>query len=166
MTLLDAPTYNAARSRTIRNSLITLAIAGVITAILLYVFWNWPEEHRVNQFFQAVESQDFPKAFGIWNNDANWQQHPDKYVQAGYPYGRFLVDWSRSSDYGVITSHKIVYATSSLGNSVLLAVELNGRKTPMALAVAKKDHTMSFSPFDLTPMKNSLGWTYWQVSYH
>jgi len=45
-------------------------------------------------------------------------------------------------------------------------VEINGRKTaPLALAITKSTHAMSFSPFDLTPMKNGFGWTYWQVSY-
>ena len=38
-------------------------------------------------------------------------------------------------------------------------------KQPLALAVTRRTHTMSFPPFDLTPMKNGFGWTYWQVSY-
>jgi hypothetical protein len=25
---------------------------------------------------------------------------------------------------------------------------------------------MTFPPFDLTPMKNGFGGTYWQISYH
>ena len=49
-------------------------------------------EHKVNEFFAAVEAQDFPKAFGIWNNDADWQQHTQRYAAAGYPYGRFVID--------------------------------------------------------------------------
>jgi hypothetical protein len=44
-------------------------------------------------------------------------------------------------------------------------VEINGRKTALALAVTRGTHAMSFPPFDLTPMKDDFGWTYWQVSY-
>jgi hypothetical protein len=44
-------------------------------------------------------------------------------------------------------------------------VEVNGRKTALALAVTRSTHTMSFPPFDLTPMKDDFGLTYWQVSY-
>ncbi len=164
MTLLDAPSYNAARARKIRNLIIGLAVLCIAAAIFLYVFWDWPEEHRINQFFAAVEKQDFPKAFGIWNNDPDWQQHAQKYATAGYPYGRFLVDWSQSSDYGVITSHKILYATT-FGNGVVMAVEVNGRKTPLTLAVTRKTHIIGFTPFALTAQKNALGMTYWQISY-
>ncbi len=164
MTLLDAPAYNAARARKRRNLIIGLVVLLIAAAIFVYVAWDWPQEHRVNQFFAAVEHQDFPKAFGIWNNDPNWQQHPDKYAKAGYPYGRFLVDWSQSGDYGVITSHKILYATT-FGNSVIMAIEINGRKTPMTLGVERKTELIGFTPFELTPQKNALGLTYWQISY-
>lgn len=164
MTLLDAPSYNAARARRTRNLLIGLAVLLVAVGIFLYVFWDWPEEHRVNQFFAAVQAQDFPKAFAIWNNDPNWQQHPDKYLKAGYPYGRFLVDWSKSGEYGVITSHKILYA-ATFGNNVIMAVEVNGRKTPLTLGVEHKTHVIGFTPFTLTPVQNALGLTSWQISY-
>jgi hypothetical protein len=162
MTLLDAPAFNAARARKRRN-IILASIAGVILiAILVYVGWNWPAEYRVNQFFTALEHQQFEKAYGIWNHDPNWQQHPDKYKN-GYPYNRFLDDWSLSGEYGKITSHKILYATSSLGNSTLLAVQVNGRRTPVTLGV--QHGVIGFTPFILTPQKGTFGLTYWQVSY-
>ena len=46
-------------------------------------------------------------------------------------------------------------------------VEINGRKTALvALALGKRTHIFTFPPFDLTPMKDGFGWTYWQISYH
>ena len=84
MTLLDAPTYDPAKARTRRNILIAGLIACLVLAGLLWFFWDWPQEHRVNQFFAAIEGNDLPKAFAIWNHDPNWQQHPQKY--ASYPY--------------------------------------------------------------------------------
>jgi hypothetical protein len=167
MTLLNAPAYDRSRAKKRRNLLVcVLFLCGVVAIVVLFC-WNLPAEHRVNQFFAAVEAQDFPKAFGIWNYDPNWQQHTQRYAQSGYTYGHFLVDWDKASGYGRITSHKVLHSTSSYGNNTLLAVEINGRKTALlALAVGKRTHTMSFPPFDLTPMKNGLGWTYWQISYH
>jgi len=39
----------------------------------------------------SVESGDLNKAYGEWNHDANWQQHPAQYQ----PYGinEFTKDW-------------------------------------------------------------------------
>ena len=165
MTLLDAPAYNAARARRRRNAIIGTIVGVIVLGILIFIFWNVPAEHRVNRFFAAVEAQDYPRAFGIWNSDADWQQHPQQYVSAGYPYGRFLNDWSESGEYGRIISHKIMYATSSLGNSTLMAIEVNGRKTLLTLGVEKKSHAFSFTPFELTPQTGTFGMTYWQVSY-
>jgi hypothetical protein len=147
MTLLDAPVYNEARARKRRNLFIALGVLVVILAGLVYWYWDWPQEHRVNQFFTAVEAKDFPKAFGIWNNDPNWQQHPDQYKV--YPYGKFTVDWGASSDYGVIASHKIVMEKAT-GSGVIVGVDVNGRKTPMFLWVERKSGTIGFSPFELT----------------
>jgi hypothetical protein len=165
MTLLDAPSYDQSRAKKRRNFLIGTLISCGLVAIVAFLCWNLPAEHRVNQFFIAIEGEDFSKAFGIWNNDPNWQEHTQRYAKAGYPYGRFIVDWGKSSDYGRITSYKVLYSTS-YGNNILLAVEINGHRTaPLALAVTKSTDTISFSPFGLTPMKNGFGWTYWQVSY-
>ena len=147
MTLLDAPVYNAARAKK-RN--IILIVAGVLVAViagLTWWFWDWPQERKVDHFFAAVEGGDFPKAFGLWNNDPKWQEHTDKFKT--YPYGKFLVDWSQSSDYGVIKSHQIVIHKGT-GSGVIIGVDVNGRKTPMFLWVERKAGTIGFSPFELT----------------
>jgi hypothetical protein len=165
MTLLDAPSYDAARAKRRRNLLLSAIAALIVAGILVFLCWNVPAEHRMNRFFAAVEARDYPKAYGIWNNDADWQQHTERYAGTGYPYGRFVNDWSETGEYGKIASHKILYATSSLGNSTLMAVEVNGRKTPLTLGIEKKTHAFSFTPFDLSPQTGSFGMTYWQVSY-
>ena len=121
----------------------------------MWIFWNWPAEHRVNRLFAALEQQQFEKAYGIWNNDADWQQHTDKYKTSGYPYNRFLDDWNVNGEYGKITSHKILYATSSLGNSTLMAVQVNGRKSLLTLGVSHG--AIGYTPFSLTPQKGQFG---------
>lgn len=147
MTLLDAPPYDPERARRWRKRIIYALIVCAIVGFLAYHFWDWREEHLVNQFFAAVESQDMPKAFGIWNNDPDWEKHPQKY--ATYPYGRFLVDWGKASDWGVIKTHKIV-EVKSVGNGVVIGVEVNGNKTPVFLWVERSKKTLAFSPFNLS----------------
>jgi len=164
MTLLDAPAYDGTHARGRRNLLIGALLFCGVAGMVIYLCWNLPAEHRVNQFFTAVEARDFSKAFGIWNNDPDWQEHAQRYAKDGYPYGRFVADWDKGGDYGRITSHKVLHS-ASYGNNTLLAVQINGRKAALALAVSKRTHIMSFPPFDLTPMRDDFGLTYWQVSY-
>jgi hypothetical protein len=160
MTLLDAPAFDRKNSNHYRNLGALVLVVAALT--MVFLFRNLPAEHRVNQFFAAIEARDFTRAYGLWNNDPNWQQHAQQYH--GYSYGRFLVDWGESGDYGRISSHRILHSTS-LGNTSVMAVEVNGHKTPLILAVTKNTHTMNFPPFALTPVKADFGWTDWQVSY-
>jgi hypothetical protein len=166
MTLMDAGVYDTTSDKKRRTLIITLlCVAGVI-AITAFLTWNIPAERRVNQLFAAIEKQDLPQAFGIWNNDPIWQQHAQQYAAGGYSYGRFLNDWGTDSEYGSIKSHKILHATSRYGNSTLLVVEVNGRKAALlTLAVEKHAHAMTFSPFALTPAETGFGWTDWEISY-
>lgn len=153
MTLLDAPQYNARRESRKRN----LAIAAIVVAVLIFFgvisfyldipwsLWHWPSDHRVNQFFATIESGNLQKAYGLWNNDPNWQQHPTQY--AVYDFTQFQKDWGPASDYGVIKSHQIIIA-KTVGNGVVMGVDINGGKTPIFLRV---DHTktIGFSPVEL-----------------
>ncbi len=163
MTLLDAPSYNAARARKRRNVIIGTLIVLAVLGAFVWFFWNWPAEHKVSRFFDALEQQQFEKAYGIWNNDTDWQQHPDRYQKSAYPYNKFLDDWGPSGEYGKVTSYQILYATSSLGNSTLMAISVNGRKSLTTLGVTHG--IIGFTPFSLTPQKGQFGLTYWQISY-
>ncbi len=146
MTLLDAPSYDARRARMVRNLLITIGVAVLVLGIAAWFLWDWPEEHRVNQFFASVEAGDLAKAYGQWNHDPDWQQHPQQY--AGYDFNQFQKDWGPASDYGVIKRHRIVIA-KTVGNGVVMGVEINGGKTPIFLRVDHKTKTIGFSPVEL-----------------
>ena len=62
MTLLDAPQYDPAKYRR-RKIMIALAVAGVLLlAALAWMYRNWPEEHVVNKFFDALQKQDYEAA--------------------------------------------------------------------------------------------------------
>jgi hypothetical protein len=159
MTLLDAPQYDPARSR--RNLLIVQCSVGAF--VLLFIGWwlvasrpvDWPwnwnrylfGRHAVNKFLTAVEADDLTRAYGIWTNDKNWQQHPDQH--SVYPYARFQGDWSPTSpdnEYGAIKNHKIAEA-ARYGNNLLVAVLINGRKTDaLNLSYEPKTGQLSFAP--------------------
>jgi hypothetical protein len=159
MTLLDAPKFDAARDR---RKILILRIAAMGVLVLLVAYWlvagrpvDWPwfwsnymvGRAKVNNFLTAVEANDLSKAYGIWLNDAKWQDHPQKYTT--YPFARFQGDWSSTSpdnEYGAIKSHKVVLA-GRYGNGVLVAILINGRKSD-ALDLEYDPHggTLSFAP--------------------
>ena len=146
MTLLDAPQYDARKARTRRRIAIGVLIAIPFIAFFTWFWWNWPEQHRVNQFFHAIEAKNYSRAFAIWNHDPHWQEHPDKY--ATYPLKEFMSDWGPSSEYGVITSAKVV-VTKEYGTGVVIGVRINHNPKTLFLWVERRSKTLGFSPVDL-----------------
>jgi hypothetical protein len=163
MTLMDAPKFDSARYR--RRS---QALNGVLAFLVVFLvgmwfftgrpidypwtWWTyWAGERDVNQFLLAVEGNDLPRAYGIWRNDFDWRQHQDRYKT--YPYERFAEDWghdSSANEYGTISSHNIV-ARKLTGTELIVGAMINGRKSkPLFLAFDKKEHTLGFSPFELS----------------
>jgi hypothetical protein len=162
MSLMDAPAYNPARDRRNRNILIGVAVSIVLLIVLTFVgyvtghcwlFSNYPAQHRVNNFFDALEAKNYPKAFAIYNNDADWQQHPQKY--ADYPLSRFTEDWTTHSPISApITSHHIdASATDGSGNfgtGIIVAVRVNGQKE-IFMYYLRSDGTLTWpAPHELT----------------
>ena len=153
--LMDAPAYDPAHDDRRRNIII-----GVIVAILLvgavalvgyvsghgWLFSNLGYEHRVNNFFDALEGKNYPKAYGIYYNDPDWQQHPAKYTS--YPLARFTDDWTLASPVNApITSHHVDKSVSSgsgtFGTGVIVATTINGDKK-IFLYVNRADKTITW----------------------
>jgi hypothetical protein len=156
MTLLDAPSYDAGRARRTR----TLAISGIVLFVVAFFgtilwalewpwqVWHLPSDHRVNQFMAAVEGGDLNQAYGLWNHDPNWQQHPQQYQP--YDFVAFQKDWGPANeDYGQIKSHALFIA-HRVGNGVLIGLYINGVKKPLFLRVDNKAKTIGFSPVELS----------------
>lgn len=159
MTLIDAPAYDSRRSDRIRNSLIAVAVLFVLLVVLTilgyilghgWLFSNLPTEHRVDRFYTALEAKDYAKAYGIYENDADWQQHPDKY--SGYSLQRFTEDWT-VPDYspakGPIVSHHIDVSRTDgsgrLGTGVIVAATLNGNPDKRSfIYVNRADGTFTY----------------------
>ncbi len=146
MTLLDAPKYDAIRERRHKYIVIAAFVLTVLTALGTWWFCNWPEEHHVDSFLEAVESGDLTKAYSLWNQDPAWQQHPERYKT--YSFDRFQQDWGPGSRYGQIHSYKTVLSRT-WGNGALMGVDINGGKKPIFLWVDRKTKQISFSPVEL-----------------
>src|SRR5262245_50731385 len=105
---MDAKEYDPRPAQLVWR-LVGLTAALVVVALaLLWFFRYWRQERVVNEFFSALQRKDFDAAFGIYNADPGWKQHPEKYSR--YPLPQFMQDWGPSSEYGTIVSHKIACA--------------------------------------------------------
>jgi hypothetical protein len=153
MSLLDAPAYDPASDRRKRNLLIGSLITIFVLAVLTFtgyatghgwLFTNLPAEHRVNNFFNALEAKDYNKAFAIYNNDSDWQQHPAKYKD--YPLARFTEDWTTESPIKApITSHHVDISrtdgTGMFGTGIIVAVRVNLQDGIVPVAAGESPNT-------------------------
>lgn len=138
MSLMDAPVYDERRAR--RNQVLVIGLFSVLVLLIVltllgyilghgWLFSNLPAEHKVSEFYSALEAKDYAKAYGIYENDPNWKQHPDKY--SGYPLSRFTEDWTTYSPVnGPITSHHVDVSKTDgsgpFGSGIIVASRLNG----------------------------------------
>jgi hypothetical protein len=161
MTLLNAPAYDPARDIRNRNLLIgagitlfvaiVLALAGYMTGHG-WLFTNLPAEHRVDNFFTALEAKDYDKAYGIYFNDPRWLEHPQRFSQ--YPLKQFTEDWTAYSPIKapVVSHHVDISRTDGsgpFGTGIIVAVRLNGSHK-VFMYVNKSDGTMTWpAPHEL-----------------
>ena len=154
MTLLDAQQYDESRDRRRRGILIAAIIAALFLAWVGFHLRNYPERRVADKFFAALQRQDLEAAFGIWNQDPAWRQHPDKYSK--YSYGEFDQDWGPSGEWGLIKSYAIDCSYSS-GSGVIIQTTVNRRTKHGYVWVDKSDETLHFSP-DEIDCGNWWGW--------
>lgn len=160
MTLLNAPEYNPRREKRNRNLLISAGVLVVLAIVIGlggyflghgWFFSNLPAEHRVNNFFNALEAKDYPRAYSIWMNDPDWQQHPQKY---DYSLKRFTEDWTTDSPVGApIGSHHVDISktdgSGAFGSGIIVAVRVNGDHK-LFMWYERKDGTLTYpAPHEL-----------------
>ena len=164
MTLLDAPELDPTIARRRKQRMIAAILfvviflgIGVLGFLMGHGWWFrfWPEERVAGHFFDALQKQDYNTAYGIWMQDPEWKQHPDRYSR--YPYNDFINDWGPSGEWGIIKSHHIDGAKVPEGYSgspfatasgVVVVVTVNQRVSDKAhIWVQKDDKTLGFSPY-------------------
>jgi hypothetical protein len=157
MTLLNAPEYDARREDRKRNLLVGSGVVVLVAALVAvagflmghgWFFSNLPVEHRVNVFLTTVEHGDYAKAYGMWNNDPNWQQHPQKY---DYTLQRFTEDWTTASDWGGPIQSFHVDVSKRDHTGVVVAARVVGQKgtKKLFLKYENSDGTLSYFPMTL-----------------
>jgi hypothetical protein len=136
MTLLNAPAYDPRRDIRNRNIIIGTIVSLFLIAVLSltgfvlghgWLFTDLSAEHKVNKFFDALESKDYPKAYGIYYNDPQWQQHPQQY---SYSLKDFTNDWTTDPrTFPPITSHHVDISKTDgkglFGTGYIVAVRVN-----------------------------------------
>ena len=149
MGLMDAKEYDPRP----RQRLVRLTLAAVVVAIVGIVAWfifrYQPEKNVVDNLFTAIEAKDFEKAYGIYNGDPDWKQHPDRYN--GYTLEQFKLEWGPQGDYGAITTHTIECATEpkkkgfKTPSGVIVVVRINNRADRTeSFWVEKKTKTVGY----------------------
>lgn len=150
MALMDAKEYDP-RPAQRRNRAIAIAVIVILAVAAFLYFTRYNSEKKViNNFFQALEQKDLEKAYGIYQGDPDWKQHPQKY--ANYTLGQFTVDWGPSGEYGPITSHRVDCALEPprkdfvSPSGVVVVVTINNRAEARSMWVEKKTRSISDSP--------------------
>jgi hypothetical protein len=156
MSLLDAPEFNETKETRQRNIVIGSIATVLLVAILAlagfvlghgWLFMNLPAEQRVKTFFATIQSHDYAKAYGIWYNDPEWQQHPDKYKD--YPLQRFTEDFTTAADWkGPVTTYHVDFSKRDQTGTVVEST-INGSNN-ITLKVQRADKTITFFPYELT----------------
>ena len=140
MTLMDAQQFDEARERR-RKLKISIAIFVIVAvAVLLWMNRYWPEKHVADNFFSALQKQDYESAYRIY--------HPDT---KKYPYNEFYQDWGPGGEWGLVKTYSI-YGVSGCpggGSGVVVDVVVNSRAEHAQVWVEKADKTLSTPPCSL-----------------
>ncbi len=156
MTLLNAPEFDERKEKRNRNIAIGSGVLVVVLIVLAltgfamghgWLFINLPVEHKVSVFLSTLQAKDYAKAYGIWNADPEWQQHPQRYTD--YPLKRFTEDFSTASDWkGPVISYHVDFSKRD-DTGTVVAATVNG-DNKIYLKYQRSDGTLSFFPYVLT----------------
>jgi hypothetical protein len=116
-----------------------IAIALVLISGLLYKFANFREERAVRQFMAQVEGDNLDGAYQLWD------------AEGRYTMKDFAQDWGRDGYYTKGMHDARVVDSNSKGGSVVVYVNIDSLKSPVALLVDKDTLKISFSPVSKYP---------------
>ena len=98
MTLMDAQKYDAARDRRRRKRIVIGDYRRSASRLGRLPLSRLPRAPCSEQFFAALQKQNYEAAYGIWFSDPDWKQHPSKY--SNYPFNEFNQDWGPGGEWG------------------------------------------------------------------
>ncbi len=146
-TLFEAKPYDPVRERRRRILILGIAVVVIVVGSVLWWFRYYPEERRVDKFFDALQEQKYEDAYGVWMNDPNWKQHPQQYAR--YKFGEFYIDWGPGGEWGLVKNHHVddVAVPKGGGTGVVVVTTVNQRAEKSCIWVEKSDKTLHFSPY-------------------
>lgn len=135
-------TYGAGDER--REKIVKIIVCSLLGLILvggplLFIFYDYQEEHQVKRFFQLLGAHDYQAAYAVWGCT---QAKPC----SGYPMSAFLEDWGPKQD----VSHARIVRSRSCGSGVILTVDIDTNRQER-LWVQRNDLSIAFSPFPGCP---------------
>ncbi len=109
--------------------------AAIVIGVSAYLLWDYPEEHAVDRFMEALERGDYRVAYQLWQPSAS------------YSYDDFMKDWGPQGDYGKIKSYDVLEASSATSKTVMILVMINNETPALKLLVDRKTKGLAYSPF-------------------
>lgn len=114
---------------------LAVGVAFIALSVLAYEFCNFREERAVRRFLGEVFSDHLDTAFSMWD-----------LTEGSYTMKDFDSDWGKDGYYrkGVATAK--VIDSNSKGRSVIVYVDIDTFKFPLALRVDRETLKLSYSP--------------------
>ncbi|HKD82224.1 MAG TPA: hypothetical protein VKH81_21205 [Candidatus Angelobacter sp.] len=150
MALMDAKEYDPRPAQRRNRIIAAVVVVVIVVAAYLYLTRYDTEKKVINSFFHALEQKDFETAYGIYQGDPDWKQHPQKYPN--YTINQFKLDWGPSGEYGPISSHQVDCALAPpkkdfvSPSGVVVVVTINNRAEPRSMWVETKSKSITDSP--------------------
>jgi len=113
---------------------------GVVAILLVWGAWkfvNYREEGKVAEFLAEVRRGDYNAAYANWDNNGGHYSMKD-----------FMEEWGTGGYYGKALPTAKISDSNSHGTSVIVYIEFEGFKAPIAFMVDKETLKMSSSPFN------------------
>jgi hypothetical protein len=114
---------------------VIVLLVFVVIGGLYYEYVNYREEGAVKEFLNEVYSGHSEEAFSRWDLEGG-----------SYSMQDFLMDWGKDGYYTRGATSAKVVDSNSRGTSVVVYVDINTFKVPVALRVDKESLKLSYSP--------------------
>jgi hypothetical protein len=118
-----------------------IKLPGIVIAVFIvlgfigYKKYNFRQERSVTEFLEEVSSGQLDNAFSKWDLEGG-----------SYTMKDFVSDWGKDGYYVKGATSSKVIDSNSRGQEVVVYVEINTFKVPLALRVNRETLKLSYSP--------------------
>ncbi|HET9943018.1 MAG TPA: hypothetical protein VFR05_06735 [Terriglobia bacterium] len=112
-----------------------VGLVFIVLSVLVYQYCNYKQEGAVTDFLAEVYSGNTDAAFSRWDTEG-----------ASYTKQDFLNDWGKDGYYTKYVKSAEVIDSNGKGTVVIVYVEIDTFKIPLALRVDNESLKLSYSP--------------------